>query len=82
MFPLSLPLLIRHGLLITRLSGAKGPGAGQGDWPPHPSAAPHIEAISSSLYLEGSMGEQGSLGDILNYFSCWQKGRKGFQNET
>lgn len=79
MFPLFLPLLISHGLLIAKLSGAKGewlPWAGQGDLPSHHSIAHHIEAISSFLHLEGSTGEQGSLGDILKYFSCWQKEKR------
>lgn len=66
-----------------RLSDAKGAGLGRDIGHSHHGTVPQAEAISSS-YLEWGLGggRQGSLEDILNDFSCWQKMRKSFQNET
>lgn len=91
MYPLFLPLLIRHGLLIMRPSELKGSGSHglcRDIGRPHRSSLPWIEAFPPFHIWEGG-GRGGACGegreffrDILNDFSCWQKGRKGFQNKT
>lgn len=88
MNPSFLPLLIRCGLLVTRLSDAKGSlgqQARQGRWPSPPQ---HLSPDWDDFFLfvfrqEGWRGRRTSLGDFFkNDFSCWQKRRKSFQREN